>query len=525
MTNIYYFFEASLRKSPDHPCIVLEGATYTYGEIEKQVDVICKLLLPLKATDFIGIFSDKSIVTYTGILAILKLGYGYVPINPKFPAKKNASIVEQSAVNTIIADQYCVGMLENIVGNKTLNIVCPDLLESGLPQVKCRNCKIYTIEQLCAPQDPVSNIFRRTPFYAYLLFTSGSTGQPKGVPVSHSNVANYVNNIIGRYSFASSDRFSQVFDLTFDLSVHDMFVCFAAGATLCIPPRSVFSPVNYIVSNRISVWFSVPSMGMLIVKSNIFNKSGLQGLKYIFFCGEPLPLLLVSKWLQASPASQIVNLYGPTETTIAISHYRCSLNEIIKEKYGFVSIGKVFDDQKYIILKDDGDVAKRGEAGELLLSGLQVVKCYWNNEKETGIKFIQYSGSKEDTWYKTGDVVICDEDGDLFYVTRTDFQVKVRGYRVELEEIDSLVRKAFNIEMTVSLAIPDQNKLYDKIFTFIEAEIELNEKVIRQAIEERLPPYMIPDRIIQMKRFPLNVNGKIDRGELLNIALKNPDIK
>ncbi|MFL5739966.1 MAG: AMP-binding protein [Flavisolibacter sp.] len=510
MDNIFDLFSESCRRYPDASCLSVEGKVYTYSEISQKVDKISELLEEISG-ELVAIYADKSLICYISILATLKSGFGYVPINPKFPAFKNKAILEVAKASAIIVSQSSYQFIEDFLPSYHLNIICP---ESGkisdeiareehyMPVFHAKNVAGYGSEK--------GNVEVKI---AYLLFTSGSTGIPKGVPVTHGNVLAYILNVLKRFEFNCSDRFSQIFDLTFDLSVHDMFVCFAVGGTLCIPPGKYFSPVEYIKSRQITVWFSVPSYASVIVNSKVFNSNMFPSIRYSLFCGEPLTTIVAEKWQAASPKSWLINLYGPTETTIAIAGYNVMKGKSIKSLYGFVSIGKLFDDQSYLIMADKR-IAKVNERGELYLAGSQVVHGYWKDELLTNKKFIQLNNS---IYFLTGDVVMQDEDGDIFYIERKDFQIKVRGYRIELEEINHLIKTTFGLQDVITVPIGD-NGVYDKVVTFILHLSNLEEVKILGVCKERLPHYMVPEKVVFLDEFPLNNNGKIDRFELLKYA-------
>jgi amino acid adenylation domain-containing protein len=348
---------------------------------------------------------------------------------------------------------------------------------------------------------------------AYLLFTSGSTGEPKGVAISHSNVRSYVDFICDRYEVSEQDRFSQVFDLTFDLSVHDMFVCWERGACLfAVPDTSVMAPAKFIRDHQLTCWFSVPSTVGFLMKLKLLSPGSFPSLRLSLFCGEPLPSSYARAWQEAAPNSILENLYGPTESTIAISHYRwngkTSPDQCLS---GIVPIGLIFPEQRCRIVNSNGAAVSYGEIGELCLSGPQVASGYLDDPAKTSERFLRLPDAGEATWYRTGDMAKQDESGCLYYLGRTDQQVKIRGHRVELQEVEAALRKACGTELVVAIPRQSQEGGADAIIAFASGVEGFDEARVLAACAEMLPAYMVPRNVILREEFPLNFNGKIDR--------------
>jgi len=514
--NIYSLFEKSASKFPDDPCLVIDKITFSYSEVQKELGLISNLLVAVNKGEFVAVLTEKSLATYSGILGILKAGFGYVPLNSKFPVKKNRLILQESNVSTIIVDKYCLELVKSLTKTGNYNVIIPDCSRTELQQLdQNQNVNYFTSEDLAVAHSATES--KSNNKYAYLLFTSGSTGIPKGVPVRHTSVLDYVKNVQDLYSFKQTDRFSQIFELTFDLSVHDLFICFAVGGSLFIPPRKYFSPLQYITKNAITIWFSVPSFIGLIIKNKIFQPNLFPSIRKSFFCGEALPASFADNWQILAPNSEISNLYGPTEATIAISNYIKKPNQQDKTRFGFLCIGKIFSNQQYCLINEEGKVAETGESGELHLAGTQLTHGYWNNKTATEKSFVTLPGSSI-LWYKTGDLMVSDAEKDLFYITRKDFQAKIRGFRVELEEINCIIKDAFQYLNVISLPVLNEEKLYDKIYTYIETDEPVEEERIQTTCKDHLPYYMVPDKVFFMTEFPLNANGKIDRGALMEFS-------
>jgi amino acid adenylation domain-containing protein len=352
---------------------------------------------------------------------------------------------------------------------------------------------------------------------AYLLFTSGSTGQPKGVPIRQSNVQAYVDYAVARYDVSERDRFSQEFDFTFDLSVHDMFVCWERGACLyCVPERDTIFPAKFIRDNQLTMWFSVPSVVGTLARARLLQPGCFPSLRWSLFCGEPLSATYASLWQEAAPGSTVENLYGPTETTIAISHYRWDRARSPAECLnGIVPIGWVFEGQRCRVIDSDGRIVHLVGSGELCLQGSQVASGYWNDTEKTSRQFGRLRGNQDGIWYLTGDFVKQGEDECLFYLGRIDQQVKIRGYRVELQEIELVLRRICGTQEAVAVPWPTREGAAEGLVAFVSGMDKLDEKYVLQACREILPDYMVPRTVCLVSEIPLNHNGKTDRQKLI----------
>jgi amino acid adenylation domain-containing protein len=443
----------------------------------------------------------------------LASGKGYVPLNPKFPIERTRRMLSLSGCNVLVVGKECLAQLPDLLPevDRPLTVILPEAVADDLAAAHPRHCFVSSKE---VQDGEVSSIPVEVneDATAYLLFTSGSTGDPKGVPISHSNVCSYVRYIADRYEVNENDRFSQEFDQTFDLSVHDMFVCWARGACLyCVPDKYVMAPAKFIRDHQLTMWFSVPSVIGLLVKMRLLSPGCFPSLRFSLFCGEPLPAGSARLWQEAAPNSIVENLYGPTETTISITHFRWDQARPSQECVnGIVPIGWTFPGQRFRIVDEQGQAVPVGERGELCLSGSQVTRGYWNNSQKTQQQFVRLPGDGDAVWYRTGDLVKQDMAGCLYYLGRIDHQVKIRGYRVELQEIEAVLRKTCGTEQVVSIAWPAHNGSADGVVAFVSGIRSLDQDRVIASCSQILPDYMVPRRIYLLDEMPLNPNGKID---------------
>jgi amino acid adenylation domain-containing protein len=506
-------FERISRLYPGNEALEVEGISYKYDSLLKLSLQINRLLQSYPEEEYVGILSYRTLSTYAGILGTLASGKCYVPFSPKLPSDRIRKIIRSAGCRIFIADREFIPLIPEFLAGSVTNavIITPEEISFGiedLPDLTIFDKNIISEQEIM----PVNSTGSSNP--AYLLFTSGSTGEPKGIPINNSNLSTYIEYISKVFPLFPQDRCTQLFDTTFDLSVHDMFVTWNAGAKLIVIPKKILmAPVKYLADRKITVWFSVPSLVSFLVRMNILRENILPDLRLSFFCGESLPVEIVKAWRKAAPDSRIINLYGPTETTISISWYEWSDSFSENESFNnIVPLGKVFGNHNIAILDKFNEAVKNGEPGELSISGPQVANGYFKDESKTSLSFIKLENSGNRTYYKTGDLVRINPGGNLIFLGRKDNQVQIRGYRVELGEIEASIRQ-FTKCAVVAVGWPANGLLADGVIVFVESEAEIDG--LQAYCSKVFPEYMVPSKTIWVKHFPLNINGKIDRNELI----------
>src|ERR1700733_11419296 len=502
---------------PDRPALELGDDSFTYEQLWNYAGKITARLNQTLAPQegVVAIMASRSLAAYGGILGILGSGRGYCPLNPKFPLDRTLVMLKASGCRTLIVGQECATVLDSLLPHlnevQPLTIIIPDPDRSPTGAQKHRVISAADLKEIADPTEPNP----RPDATAYLLFTSGSTGIPKGVAVSQSNACAYMEYARQRFRFSENDRCSQNFDLTFDLSVHDLFTCWDAGATLVPYSEQTLTPATLVDEKELTCWFSVPSVAMFASKVGLLTPGAFPTLRWSLFCGEALSATLAEAWQQAANNSILENLYGPTEATIAITWYRwnskISPAECVR---GLVPIGWPFDGQQVCAVNEELEPVPVGESGELCLGGSQVTRGYLNDPEKTAKSFVKLKHTGDQIWYRTAGLVGAQERGCLFYLGRRDFQVKVNGYRVELQEIDLVLREAAHTELAVAIPWPLSDGSASGIVGVLSGAGSANDKQIIAACEAKLPRYMVPNRIYHFPQIPLNVNGKIDRGKI-----------
>jgi amino acid adenylation domain-containing protein len=509
---------AILRQPAEQPALAIDGRLLSYGELLRRASAIAEHFdgSDVGLHRVVALLACRSVTAYAGVLAAHIGGIGYVPLNPRFPVGRSQSMLSQSKTRTIVVGREGGAILAELIetAEEPCTIIGTDVDFGDMPSHFRRHRFISIDSELptsvleAEPTEPDAT--------AYLLFTSGSTGTPKGVSVSVSNLDSYVAYVRERYAFGRHDRVSQVFDPTFDLSVHDMFVTWSSGACLYpLPDVALGSPARFIRENNLTVWFSVPSLAMLMARARTLRRDAFPSLRLSLFCGEPLPVATTTQWSLAAPNSKIVNLYGPTEATIAASAYEW-LGEVsvAESRQHLVPLGWIFPSQHSLVIDAQGASIDGAGRGELCLGGTQVAHGYLDDPEKTAQRFFDSNGRSRVRWFRTGDLVERRVDGCLFFLGRIDDQVKVNGYRIELLEIDAVLRRVAGTDMAVAVVWPYDHEQSKGLVGCIAGGTNKDVLAMLGECRRTLPSYMIPTRIVLLEALPLNANGKIDRRAL-----------
>ena len=492
-------FIACSRQFPNDSAIFVDARSYTYGEFNGLCSAMCVLLKAhdIQKGDRVGIFTENNIYTYASLLGILSCGACYVPLDYNNPVARNIGIIADAGIKVLLyTDQE----------DKAREL-------SVSPGTACRplNNRVTPNPGTLAPVDQTPDDL------CYLLFTSGTTGKPKGVPIYHRNLAAFLDMMLesGRYDFNRHDRFLQMFELTFDLSVFSFLVPLAVGASFYPIPRkgiAYLEVADILETREITVALMVPSVINFL--KPYFGEIHLPRMRYSLFCGEALYHEPLSSWAQCVPYAKIENLYGPTEATIFCLRYAWQRGASPHPQgKGIVPIGRPMEGMDAFNINENS----LDEEGELCLSGAQVTLGYWNNPSKTAEVFGTTKDGKQ--FYRTGDLCKIDQAGNFLYLGRIDNQVKVEGHRIELEEIEFHTR-VFCGDKQVIAVVYTSEAGFHFILLFIESDKELK-KGLEEHLKKHLPGYMIPKEIITVSLFPLNSNGKIDRKALINAYLQN----
>lgn len=485
-------------ESANHLAVREHARGFTYAEFGALIEGVYRGLgrAGLAAGEPVGILLGRSALAYAAMWASIGHGSAYVPLNTSFPRTRLRNIIEQAGIRTVVCDERMRGLAEAL-GVDTAHLV-------SIASVDCPAGAIAIEQRWWQP--------RAGGEVAYVMFTSGSTGNPKGVPISYDNLVTFVDNMNALIDYRSDDVCSQVCELSFDFSVHEIFLALLNGCTLC-PARSVdlFNPAHYVASRSITVWISVPSLARVVFNNGIPVGNSLERIRLGIFNGEALTSSLAAAWHDAAPNAQIWNSYGPTECTVAVTAQRWSGDPAIEEA-DVIAIGTPFPDCRAALI--DGarivptsEVAD-GSIGELLLATPQRFSGYL----DTSLPSPFVSDGKGVIYYRTGDRVRW-RGGRLYHLGRLDYQVKIGGHRIELLEIEHRLRRFLGTESLAVIAYPTRHPT--ELVLLIAAK---SGPPALQAESLGLPAYMLPTRTIVLDALPTNPHGKLDRVALHSIA-------
>lgn len=513
------FFRSS-RRFGTRPALEIGGESISYELLRDSAAAVAATLQERgggEAPGLTAVIARRSLVAYTGMIGTLMSGRAYVPLNVDFPPERTLHMLRVARCRSIVADGALEDFWWPLLGaiETPLLVITPDLdVKHQAPGTEHHT--LVGRSDLAKPSD-LQDIDQDADAIAYVMFTSGSTGTPKGVAVSDRNVRSLVEALAERYQVEPSDRFSQNFELTFDPSIFDMFVAWECGACVCPPPARGLLPYDeYIRLAALTVWFSVPSTGLLMGKLGMLERGAFPCLRITLFAGEALPARLAKNWARAAPNSLIENLYGPTEATVVCIGYRwdAAISETECEN-GIVPIGWPLPGMGARIVDDSLEDVPLGAEGELLVWGQQTSRGYWQDPEKTAEKFVFLPGHDE-VHYRTGDRVRRrGEEAPLLFLGRRDSQIKVKGYRVELGEVEAVLREETGV-LAVAVGWPVTTNGVQAIAAFLESsdgELDLDD--LRRRLGQRLPRFMTPRTLLCIPDLPLDANGKIDRHSLL----------
>ena len=485
---------------PDFPVYDILGQVHTYGDLKKDSDSLAaqidRLGLPDKSP--VVVFGGQEYEMLATFVALTKSGHAYIPIDSHSALERVAAIVEVAEPSLIIA-----------INDFPLADVAAPIFSAEQVQAAFREGASY---ELSHPVQGDDNY--------YIIFTSGTTGKPKGVQISHNNLLSFTNWMITDKEFATPARPQMLAQppSSFDLSVMYWAPTLALGGTLFALPSAVTQDFKQlfetILSLPIAIWTSTPSFADMALLSDDFNSQKLPQLTHFYFDGEELTVKTAQKLRDRFPQARIINAYGPTEATVALS--AVAVTDEMLQNYKRLPIGYTKADSPTFVIDEEGQKVPNGQQGEIIVCGPAVSKGYLNNPEKTAEAFFEFEGLPA---YHTGDVGSMTDEGLLLYGGRMDFQIKFNGFRIELEDVSQNLNKSKYIESAV--AVPRYNKdhkvqnllayviLKDGVAEQFEREIDIT-KAIKEDLQDIMMSYMMPSKFLYRETLPLTPNGKID---------------
>lgn len=488
MSNTISHIIQQWKTNPDAPAVTVGKVTLTYSELLNRAFLLAKKLEVRNQN--VGIYTDNNIDMYVGVLAIWFSGNAYVPINHKFPVDRLQKIVQESNVTLILESQVA------------------ESVHAGLASVQWIN---YSESSEKLGDDAY------VPFEAaYTLFTSGSTGVPKGIPISHENLDALMEDMWLRYPLSQRNKVLQAFELSFDVSIACILLAWTQGAHLVVADLNGITAIQAFKSvyDHQVDFVVLPPSALFYIKKLKLLAMPMPWVKQTLFTGEALSWNVVQDWKTSAFYSEIDNAYGPTEGTVW--SLIDTLDDSIEQQLvnGLCPIGQSLKTIQIQIVNDKGDQVAKGERGELWIGGPQIFHGYVNLQEKTNEVLFEEKGIR---WYKTGDIVFQNEFDKIMYVNRKDNQVQINGYRVELGEVEHHLRNCLSSDAAVVLAHSNEN--VTELFAFIESEDKSEEQIL-DALRKNLPAYMVPRSVFILPSLPVNASGKIDKTNLRNTYLE-----
>ena len=519
------------QQRPDATALVMGDERVSYRELEARSNQLARQLRAsgCESGDRVCLFLPKTPDSILSMVAVLKAGCVYVPIDLDSPALRISKIVRTTEPKAVIVASSAQGLIDELFASVTFS---PGLVVGSTDERPVEGPTSHATfgspDWRRLSTEPVSQRGSASDA-AHLLFTSGSTGAPKGVVVTHSSVAAFVDWAVAYFGIRSSDRMSGHPPLHFDLSTFDIYAAQAAGAELhLIPPTLNLVPhklAQHIRESELTQWFSVPSTMTYMAKLGAVTRDGFPSLERVLWCGEVLPTPTLIHWMQSLPAARFTNLYGPTEATIASSYYTVPVCPDRETEP--IPIGTACAGEELLVLDEHLVPVPVGTVGELYIGGVGLSPGYWRDTEKTRAVFLEdprHPGSGMRI-YRTGDLARADGTGLVYFLGRADSQIKSRGYRIELGEVESALGPLECLRESAVVAVQSRGfEGWTICCAYVSAEPhEPGPTRLKEMLRESLPPYMLPSRWLALAELPKNANGKIDRPALRKRFEEMPD--
>ncbi|WBW99495.1 non-ribosomal peptide synthetase [Oceanirhabdus sp. W0125-5] len=489
-STIDELFEVQTKRTPENIAVVFGNKHLTYRELNERSNQVARILVEkgIESEKIVGILVEQSIEMIVGIMGILKAGGAYLPIDPNYPDERINYIIKDSKVNVILTDDE-----ENKFSNLS-DIITVNLLNKDILNIENSNLNIKN-----KPSD-----------MAYIIYTSGSTGRPKGVVVEHRNVVSLMENNKYLFDFTSDDIWTMFHSFCFDFSVWEMYGALLNGGKLIVVPKAIAQDtqeyLKLLKKEEVTVLNQTPTAFYNLLEEEMKFENRELKIRYVIFGGEALKPLKLKQWKEKYSDIKLINMYGITETTVHVTYKEITSKEI---ENNISNIGSPIKTLVGYVMNEELKLCPIGVVGELCVGGLGVARGYLNREDLTNVKFVRNPYKPDERLYRSGDLVKMLESGDMVYVGRADHQVKIRGHRIEVGEIETILLKYEEIKEVV--VIVKENMSQSKyLCAYIVTDKDIKSTELRNYMRLHLPEYMVPSFFIKLQNIPITANGKVN---------------
>jgi len=508
----------SAAKYPDHESFRFGSESLSYKDLDIKTDKLASYLISqgVKKGDRVGVYMFRSLETAIAIYGAMKAGAAYVPLDPSLPVQRIAFLLNDCDIEHLLTHKNLIKKRRRIFELKTpLKSIVGGDTENVIPTVTWNSVFEFSEGNHEHPEINGDDL-------AYIMYTSGSTGDPKGIMHTHNSGLSYARLSLREFNLQKEDRLASHAPLHFDISTLGYLTGPMAGATTVIisdaHTKMAVSLADLIEKEKISIWYSVPLALVQMLQTDSLNNRDLSALRLVLFGGEIFPNKYLRQLMQLCSQASYYNVYGPAE----INQCTCYRVDELPELNTHIPIGTTWDETSYKILRRDNQSVAKGESGELVVATSTMMKGYWNNKKLTEKSiFRAKENGKEIIYYRTGDIVKENTENELLFLGRNDRQVKVRGYRIEIDEIEASILTHEDV-YEAAVVVLDKNTNEKEILAAVI--LNKNDKIKPRDLlthcSKSLPSYAVPNSIEFMHDFPRTGSGKIDRKKIVKKHIK-----